>query len=247
MRGDPAVRKLFALLLCLPLLSLAACGQAKNLEDPTQLSKAELVRWYNERVNDARSRKPEIAVVETRTLDSFSTSLGAALDSVISPIAKQMMPGDPAGRTIGKGSGDISAFLFTGGKSAVKADDLNAATAAKAGGNYVVTLSLGSETNPNPDGSSKYSRVMSIASREDVLAELAGASDIKIVADPNNATMVYENGRAAITVNQKGEIVAAETSFHVTVNARVDTLFLFADFDAAIDQTTTVRYFDFVY
>jgi len=241
------MRRIFTLLLALALLPFAACGQAKNLEDPTQLSKAELVSWYNERVNAVRKQNPQIAAEETRTLDSFSTSLGSAVDSLISSVAQQLMPGDPVGRTVGKGGEDIANFLFTGGKSAVQAEDLSAAVAVKTGDNYVVTLTLGSETNPNPNGSSRYSRVMSIASREDVLAELAGQGGISIVADPNNATMVYESGRAVITVNQKGEIIAAETYFHVTVDARVDKLTFFSNFDATINQSTTVQYFDFVY
>jgi len=248
----------------------------EGLADPTKLAKAELVEWYNDRVNYVREAKPGISLKQTQKMDEVKTSiLGGIADPIINPIIKSLMPGDPEYKTIKKGQvnhkwftdaenkaakdkagyDNLSAaakiefdnpytyFMAPTKTSAVKLSDLTDIKAVKSGVNYVVTLTLGSETNPSNDGNSKYSRVMSVASRQEVLDEL---EPFGVKADINKAKLNYYGGKAEITVNPAGEIIKAAFEFRVDADAKeVKASILTADIVGK--QSSSNIYTDFKY
>jgi len=184
--------------------------------NPVGMAKAELVEWYNDRINYMREKKPAFTRVETLKIERIDTSMGRLADGIINPIMNMFMPGDPTTDHCPKGTGNAGIAFSKYDKSVVRASDPASVSAKKEGGNYVITLTLGSETNPAPDGSSIYSRFFTVMTRQDLLHELEGFLE----ADPNKATMVYHSGKVVLTVNQKGEIIGTSMGCKIDVEAR---------------------------
>lgn len=221
----------------------AGTAAPEGLPDPVGMSKAELAAWYNDRVNYMRGKKPAFTRVETLRIERIDTSMGRLADGIINPIMRTFMPGDPVTDHYPKGTGSAGVSFSKFEKSVVRASDPASISAKKEGNNYVLTLTLGRETNPAPDGSSVYSRLFTVITRQELLASLEGVLE----ADPDKATMVYHSGRVELTVNQKGEIIAASASCQIDVEARdvkagpikVDTL--------SVKQSCAHVYSDFTY
>ena len=216
--------------------------EEEGLKDPTNLAKAELVEWYNERINYVRQAKPGIGRVEQLKIDSFKTSMGAAVNRLAGPIIKRFMPGNPETKNISKGAGNDGQFFTDMQTSQLRASDVASATATKSGNNYVITLTFGNETNPEKNSNYKYYRAFAISTRQEVLDDLAGTIAAKI----ENTTMVYHGGKSVITVNPDGQIIAANYEFKVDVNAKGAKI---GPFTTEIDayQSSSNVYTNFVY
>ena len=184
---------------------------------PDQMSKEELVQYYNDAINNVREKKPSFDRTSTQKMLSVKTDfIGGIADGIVNKIVKDKMPGNPEELPVAKGKDNTGAFFSEMKVSAVKASDVTSIKATKEGNNYVITLTLGTATNPKKDGSNAYSRVFSIATRQDVLDELKGV----VSADPNEATMLFHSGKATITVNPEGQVVKGYGEFLVDVTAK---------------------------
>lgn len=212
--------------------------------DPTKMGKEELVKYYNDAVNAVRAAKPAYTKVEVLKINDFKTSIaGGIADGLIKPLVKNMMPGDPETTSRKKGEDNVDHFFIEQATSAVKAGDLSSITAKKEGANYVITLTLGKENNPERKGASKYSRVFQIQTRQDVLDELAGGG---LTGDAKDCIMTYRDGKAVVTINEKGQIIKASTGFYVDVDAK-NMKISFLNPDIVAYQQSNWEYTNFVY
>jgi hypothetical protein len=215
----------------------------EGVPNPVGMSQAQIVSWYNDRVNYVREKKPAITITDTQKIDKITTTvLGGAADKIVTNIVEKKMPGIPETKTISKGAGNQSEFFANTAQSNIKSSDVSSATAKKEGGNYVVTLKLGNETNPGKDGASKYSRMFVIATRQDVLDDLKDT----VTGSVDRTTMVYRDGRATITVNEKGEIIKADGIFYVDVDSKEVKASIIKT-DIVAYQHTSCEYKNFVY
>jgi len=216
----------------------------EGVADPTALSDAELVGWFNDRVNEVRVRKPKISRSEVQLIDNFKTSLvGGALDGMINKIIADNVKGDPAYTTIQKGASNVGVFFSKLETFALKPGDARSITARKEGDNYVVTLQLGKETDPALGGASAYSRLLTYASPQEVLD---GVAAVGITGDINKFKNYYYDGRASITVNPAGEIVGASSYYKSDADAKDAKLSIFK-FDLVVTQHIDVKYSNFVW
>ena len=199
--------------------------------DPTTMNKEELIKYYNDAINKVRSDKPGYTRTEVLKVNDFKTNIaGGIADGLIKPIVKNMMPGDPEESKKNKGESNVDHFYHPQQTSAVKASDVASYSAKKEGANYVITLTLGKEDNPVPNGQSKYSRMMFIQTRQQVLDQLAGGG---LTGDANNVVMTYRDGKSTITVNEKGQIIKASCGFFVDVTGKNMKISIFnPDIDA---------------
>jgi len=212
--------------------------------DPTTLSKADLVSWFNDRMNEVRVRKPKISRSEIQLIDNFKTSLiGGALDNMINKFIADNVTGEPVTATIQKGASNASVFFSKQEKFALKASDATSITARKEGDNYVVTLQLGKETNPAQGGASAYSRLLTYASSQEVLD---GVAAVGLTGEVNKMTNYYYDGRASITVNRQGEIIGASSYYKSDSDVKDAKLSIFT-FDLVVTQHLEVKYSNFVW
>jgi len=212
--------------------------------DPTTMNKEQLVSYYNDAVNAVRAAKPAYTKVEVLKVNDFKTSiLGGAADGLISGVVKNAMPGNPDTSTRKKGDSNVDHFFIEQAASDVKTGDLASITAKKEGANYVITLTLGNEVNPERRGASKYSRVFQIQTRQDVLDNLAGNG---LTGDVNNCTLTYRDGKAVVTINEKGQIIKASTGFYVDADAKKMKIAIFNP-DIVAYQQSNWEYSNFVY
>ena len=217
--------------------------EAAGVADPTGLDKTALVAWYNDRINEVRTKKPKIDREKIEKIDNFETSLlGGIADGAINGLVASGMPGNPEPSVIQKGADNAVKFFSDTASSAVQAGDVTLATVRKEGNNYVVTLLLEEETNPAKTGS-KYARVFGVATAPEILD---GVKDLGITGDPNNVTVVYSGGKASITVNPQGQIIKAESFCKTTVIAKKVKLAVF-NLDLTVYQSSANAYSGFVY
>ncbi len=195
----------------------ATTTTAATGKTPDKMNKEELVKYYNDAVNNVRDKKPQISRTEVLKIKSVKLSLGGGMaDGIASRLVNDKMPGNPESSTIAKGKDNTGDFMTVTSRSVAKASDVTSASATKSGENYVITLTLGNETNPAKDGSSKYSRFFSIATRQDVLDDI---KDV-VTADVNKCTLTYNGGKVVITVNPEGQIIKAHGEFKVDADAK---------------------------
>ena len=207
------------------------------------MNKAELVKYYNDAINKVRTEKPAIAQVEVKKIDSFETSMGNVVNRLLNPIVQNSMPGTPDHMSIAKGAenyNDGNGTYFTGPlkNPVVRESDVSSINAKKEGNNYIISLTLGKATNPMNDGKDSYSRVMGVATPQEISDDMAQQS---LAIAPSNLTMVYHNGKSNITVNPAGQILKLTSFMNVDANAKDAKLALFT-FDVTVKQTTTQDY-----
>ena len=195
-----------------------AAAVPEGVPNPVGLSKADLVGWYNERINYVRDQRPRMTRTETMKILAIETTLlGGAVDGIVNAAVKRFMPGDPAVETIQKGTDNRDFFMGSMPGPVIRLADAQSITAKQEGGNYVVTLLLGSEANPKNDGVSKYSRIGSPATAQDILDTV---SEMGITGDIDKATLLYHDGKVVVTVNPKGEVIRLSGEFYVDAQAR---------------------------
>jgi len=212
--------------------------------DPTALNKEELIDYYNAAVNFVREAKPSYTREERLKVNDFKTSIArGAADGLIRPIVKNMMPGDPEYTSRKKGEDNVDHFFIEQPVSAVRASDVKSITAKKDGANYVITITMGSEVNPERKGNSRYSRVFQIQTRQDVLDKLA---DGGLTGDAKNCTLTYRDGKAVVTINEKGQIIRASTGFYVDADAKNMRIAIFNP-DIVAYQQSNWEYTNFSY
>ena len=199
--------------------------------DPTKMNKEQLIQYYNDAINLVRTGKPAYTRTEILKVNDFKTSiLGGAVDGLISGVVKKAMPGDPKTNSKNKGENNVDHFMHPQQTSNVRAGDVTSISAKKDGANYVVTLTMGSEANPAKEGQSKYSRVMFIQTRQEVLDDLANNG---LTGTVENTTLTYHSGKSEITVNEKGQIIKASCGFFVDVTGKSMKIAIFnPDIDA---------------
>jgi len=195
-----------------------AAAVPEGVPNPVGLSKADLVGWYNERINYVRAQRPRMTRTETMKILAIETTLlGGVIDGIVNAAVKRFMPGDPVVETIQKGTDNRDFFMGSMPGPVIRLADAQSITAKQEGGNYVVTLLLGSEANPKNDGVSKYSRIGSPATAQDILDTV---SEMGITGDINKTALLYHDGKVVVTVNPKGEIIHLSGEFYVDAQAR---------------------------
>ena len=212
--------------------------------DPTKMNKEELVAYYNDAVNAVRAAKPAYTKEERLKVNDFSSSiLGGMLDGLLKGVVKNAMPGDPEYSAKKKGESNVDHFFIEQATSAVKASDVASITAKKDGANYVITITMGKEVNPERRGNSRYSRVFQVQTRQDVLDNLAGNG---LTGDAKNCTLTYRDGKAVVTINEKGQIIRASTGFYVDADAKNMKISIFNP-DIVAYQQSNWEYTAFTY
>jgi len=220
-----------------------AATAAEGAKSPAEMNRAELVAYYNDAINLVRTQRPGFTRVETLRIDSVETSLGSVANWIIDRGKDLFMPGNPETVVYPKGADNLEHFANWHQVSQLQPSDVASASARRSGENYVITITLGRETNPTANGSNGYSRMFSIITREDILRELDGFA----TADPNRATMVYHGGRVEYTINPQGQIIAGSIRFQVEMEAvDVRAFFLTAETLTA-KQTSSHAYSNFIW
>jgi len=139
--------------------------------------------------------------------------------------------------------------LFSLSKNANASDlrlqDITAISSKKQDGNWVIELLVKEEINPALGLNSSNGRIAAIATREQIIAELAGNG---VYGNPADVTLRYYNGFASITVNSQGQVLSATNGFQVDAQANNVTIsILRGDLTAAQNSEWQYTNFDWTF
>ena len=214
---------------------------------PTEMSKAELVEYFNKCANRVRSERPGFTYEMTNKIANPKIVGGIAsiLNPVVPRIVAKLMPGDTEYFPMKRGQDNSEHFLSLqkATASSIKAGDVTSIQAAKSGTGYVITVRLGSATNPLKDGNSAYSRLFQIKTPKELLEEISG-EDNKISGDYNNITLDYFNGNVVMTVDAQGRVTGLTGGFDVKAVAQDMKMYGFT-VNFHCDQTSRIVAKDF--
>jgi len=216
-------------------------------ENLGSLGKADQLAYFNKVANRVRTEKPGFKYDYLEQLGRMDfTGAVSLVSGIIDSLKKKLMPGDWEYKTINKGTDNKGKFLSENANASdLKSGDVTTISATKSGGNWVIRVNLVQETNPAKGTGSAHSRVMPIASRQDVLNSITDINDA-ISADVNDTTLRYHSGYATLTVNEKGQVIGGEFSFQVDAQAnKVKISVLTTNITAP--QSTVKKYHDFVW
>jgi len=206
--------------------------------DLDTLSKADKLAYFNLVANRVRTERPGFTenfgkVISDLTFTGVVRAFQGIIDGVVRDLTGQEEP-----NVIAKGSDNSGKFLSSNANASdLKESDVTSISAKKSGSDWVLTVKIKSETNPAKGTGSANSRIYPIASRKEVLDEITGVASI-ISADENKATLVYKDGTVNLTVNEKGQVTAADYSFKVDATAPgVKISFISTDVTAVMTTT----------
>ena len=211
------------------------------------LSQAEQLAYFNKVANNVRTAKPGFKTDYLEKIDQIKLSGGAAIANPIVELVKnQAMPGEWKYDTYSKGTDNKGKFMSDNANASdLKASDVASITSTKNGNNWIIKVNIVTETNPNKGTGSAHSRIMPIASRQDVLDTITDISDL-IKADINDATLKYNSGYATVTVNEKGQVIAGEYGFKVDAVANNVSISIIKT-NVTAPQSTTKKFHDFAW
>ena len=217
---------------------------AEGPVDPTTLNsdKAALVAYFNEAANRVRSEKPAFTYEMTNKVinPKIVGGIASILNPVIPRIVSKLMPGDTEYFNMAKGKDNSEHFLSLekATASSLKPGDVTSIRAEKSGANYVITVKLGSATNPKKGGASAYSRLFQIKTSKELLDDISGEDD-KISGDYNNITLKYNSGNVVMTVDAQGRVQGLTGGFDVKAEAKEMKMYGFTvNFNC--DQTSRI-------
>ena len=227
-----------------------AAGDADPLAPPANLgdlSKAEKLDYFNKVANNVRTAKPGFKTEYLEELGKMSfTGIVNAVSGIIDSVKQKLMPGEWKYETVAKGADNKGKFMSENANASdLKASDAASISATKSGSNWVIKVNIITETNPAKGTGSAHSRIMPIATRQEVLDEITGIASV-ISADVNDATLKYNGAYATVTVNEKGQVIAAEYSFKVDAQAN-NVKISFIGTNVTAPQSTKKIYKDFVW
>ncbi|MCL2300039.1 MAG: hypothetical protein FWC27_07830 [Firmicutes bacterium] len=239
---------LLAMCLLAGLIGLVPTA-ALDPYDPSglaSLSQAELLDYFNLVVNRVRTEKPGFRQRELQKIDSVQISgLVSLLEPIINNVVSNLTPGDWEERTIDAGQANEGLFMSENANASdLRLQDITSISAQKVGDNWVIDVRVKEETNPAAGLNSANGRISPIATREQIVAEITGASSM-ITANAADATVRYGSGFARITVNDQGKVVSAANGFQV--NAQVNSVkisIITADVAATMNSEWQCAYFD---
>jgi hypothetical protein len=233
----------------LPGGATEATTTAPAAADPTTMSKAELLDYFNTAVNAVRTQKPKFDYEIIRKIDKVETTiLGGAADSIVNSVVKSLMPGTPETGTVAKGSGNTGKFLSGSESKAslLTVSQISSITATKKGANYEITVKLPAATDPSVNaGNSGYAGLHEIQDAKGVVEAIVGDNGA-IKADPAKTTLNYKNGYATIVVNAAGQLQSMDGGFNVDAVGREWSVTILRG-DVTAKQSTSVKAFNFAW
>ena len=211
------------------------------------LSKDEQLAYFNKVVNNVRTAKPGFKTDYLEELGKMEfTGVVSAVSGIIDSIKKQLMPGEWKYETVAKSADNKGKFMSENANASdLKVGDVASITSTKSGSNWVIKVNIVTETNPAKGTGSAHSRIMPIASRQEVLDSITDISSL-ISADVNDATLRYNSAYATVTVNEKGQVIAGEYFFKVDAKAN-NVKISFIGTNVTAPQSTKKIYHDFVW
>jgi len=210
------------------------------------LSKAEQLDYFNKVANNVRTAKPGFTKEFAKIISDmkFTGIVRAAQGLIDDVVAGLTGAEDP--ETIAKGNGNDGKFLSEITPFKLESNDVTSISSAKSGDNWVMTVKIKSETNPAKPTGSANARAYAIASRQEVLDEITGFSNA-ISANVNDASLLYNGGTINLTVNAKGQVIAADYKFLVDATANNVKLISIISTNVTARMTTTCKYYNFVW
>jgi len=204
------------------------------------LSQAEQLAYFNLVANRARAEKPGFKQREKLYIESFRSSLlGGALDSLINSVVKQLMPGDWKYQTIANSQDNKGLFLSDNANASdLTAQDITSITSTKQGDNWVIVVGVAEAINPAKGTASSIGRISPVATREDIIEDLAGSG---LFAEVANTTLRYHNAYAGVIVNPDGKVLFSELGFLAEAAVKGASLATFT-FDVTANQSAKWQY-----
>lgn len=249
------MKKLCSILLAicmmagLGVLAAVPAGAAENPYAPPAdlgaLSQAEQLEYFNLVVNRVRTEKPGFQQRERERIEDMRLSGVAGLvNDLVNSIKNQLMPGDWLERSVDAGQSNVGLFMSENeNASDLRPEDISSIRIAKQGDNWVIEVGVKEETNPAKGLNSAHGRISPIATREEVIAEMTGVTDL-ITAAPNDATLRYYNGFVRVTVNEQGQVIVAANGFQVYAQVNNISISVITT-NVAVTQSTERQYAHF--
>lgn len=249
------MKKLFSILLAVCVmagLAVLAAVPAVAEENPyappanlNELSQAEQLAYFNLVVNRVREEKPGFRQREREQIEDMQFSgVASAVSGLINSIMRTLMPSEWHERSVAAGESNEGLFMSENeNASDLRLEDITSISCEKAGDNWVIDLRIREETNPAKGTSSAHSRIMPIATREEVVAEIVSVGSI--TADPADATLRYYNGFVRVTVNSQGQVIVAANGCQVLAQMNNVSVSIITMDSAATQNTEWLyAYFD---
>lgn len=221
--------------------------------DPGSYSNEQLLSWFNESLNKVKTGKPGFTKSKVTTIPSIQLTNKLA-NSVSDIVVGMLVKGEPEVVSVGAGE-SCDTVMSPGGKgyvSKLTMADITNISVSKNGGNYVVTVNVKDEVNPNKDNSA-YGRVFDYLSKDDLInvyiAKINESGKLKATLPAENCTITMSGGTAVAEITPDGKVVKYETTLQGAISVSECSVkmvvSLSTGFDCVLKSVTT--YTDFVW
>lgn len=176
---------------------------------PTEMSKAELLEYFNENMNNVKEAMPAFERAKLTTVSDIVLSNQAA-NTLVGFVKGALLSEETEITAANKGQSCVEIMSPDGERyvSQLSINDIKDITLATEGTNYVVTVTLPDAKNPTKDEGA-YAKIFNFITVDDVVNTYAPKVDATV--ERKNIEVNYSGCYAKATFSPDGKVVAYDT------------------------------------
>ncbi|MBR3767733.1 MAG: hypothetical protein IKL10_05785 [Clostridia bacterium] len=214
---------------------------------PLQMSKAELLEWFNKSVNDVKAVNPGFTRAKLTTVSDIVLSNQLA-NTLVDFVKGMLLSEETEYATATKGQSCVEIMTPTGERyvSQLSLADIKDITVTQQGTSYVVTVTMPDAKNPAKD-TSTYAKIFNFITVDDVVSTYA--PKVGATVDRNNITVNYSGSYAKAVISPDGKIEAYDTYVRCVMSLLDATVKKVVTINTDVDITlvSTTNFTDFSY
>lgn len=211
--------------------------------DPTNMTTAEQLEYFNTAVNRIKSSR--VGFTKTKSTATKDIKLSNSLANSLVSVVKNMLLSDTAETTTvnaGESSDPIVSPSNMSYVSKLSIDDVDSVSVQSNGSGYTIIVNVKGETNPGKG--SICSRIFDYITVDDV--ENTYAPKVGATVAREDIEMVFANCYAKATVDANGNVTEYETYVEGTMNLK-NAKIRVINTDVSVVLASTTRYTDMKY
>ena len=214
---------------------------------PTQMTKQELLEFFNSVLNDVKISFPGFKRAKLTTVSDIVLSNKAA-NTLVSFVKGALLSEEVEEKTAQKGSSNMELMSPDGERfvSQLLYGDIKDITLSNDGSNYVITVYLPDATNPTKDVGA-YAKVFNFITVNDVVNVYAPKVGATVAR--SNIQVKYSGCYAKAVITPDGKLVSYETYVTCVMSLKDASVKKVVTINTDVDITleSTTKYTDFVY
>ncbi len=217
---------------------------AQQTKTPDQMTNAELLNFFNSTLN--RIKTDKVGFKKSKLTSLLDLQLSNSLANTVVGAVKSALLKETADETVVQRGEDGTNVFSPSGKpyiSTLAPADITGITCQKSGNNYVITVNVKNETNPEPTGSA-MSRGFDFITVDDVVNIYAPKVGATVARE--DIRVDFSDCRATLVVGADGRVQSYQTYVKGVMNmfnAKIKVI----KSDVAITLASTTDYTNFQY